>query len=64
MLLQVHVIAILKRLEQEGAWTPDASSQGVWQQYKSQEHDLFLSNTSKSDYFLTDGPNRGVKLLN
>ena len=60
---KVHVIAILKCLESEGAWVPDSGAQAVWQRYKSQEHDLFLSNTTKADYFLTDGPNRGLKLL-
>ncbi len=35
----------------------------VWNRYKNQKHDLFLSRQQKKDYFLTDGAAASKLLL-
>jgi hypothetical protein len=59
VLAQVHAVTILKLLEDDTLHGPAANAvlvehRAMWERYRHQKHDLFVSRNDAHDYFLAD----------
>jgi hypothetical protein len=64
---KVHGVSLLKLLAADPSFgfqiSSDLDNQEAWGKYKNQNHDLFLTQDQKVDYFLTDGNADAPQLL-